>query len=170
MSAVRSRGNKATEVRLVHLLRSYGIKGWRRHPAILGNPDFVFKGRRLVVFVDGCFWHGCRWHCRMPKSNKAYWVPKIARNKERDAFAKKALQKLGWRVHRIWEHSLRRPEKAMARLHAALGNVPNTRLNGANHANVANHNSGIRRNSRDAFRKTNSGVPKREKIRRLQSV
>ena len=122
MAAIRSKGNKVTELKLALILRNYGIKGWRRHPRMLGKPDFVFKKERLVVFVDGCFWHGCRWHCRMPKSRGEYWMPKIARNKQRDLEIKKRLRKSGWQVYRIWEHSLKKPERDIARLHAMLGN------------------------------------------------
>ena len=85
MRAVRSRGNKATELALVRLLRQRKITGWRRNRPIFGKPDFVFLRLRLALFVDGCFWHGCSKHCRMPKTNSDYWRLKIARNKRRDA-------------------------------------------------------------------------------------
>src|SRR5688572_26700003 len=84
MAAIRSKGNKATELRLVSIMRAYGIKGWRRQQAIPGTPDFVFQEKRIAIFVDGCFWHGCRHHCRMPKSRKSFWTPKIAANRARD--------------------------------------------------------------------------------------
>ena len=66
MAAIRSKGNKATELKLTSILRAAGITGWRRHQPIPGHPDFIFRRGRLAIFVDGCFWHGCRWHCRMP--------------------------------------------------------------------------------------------------------
>jgi DNA mismatch endonuclease (patch repair protein) len=84
MAAIRSSGNRATELRLAAILRAHGITGWRRLQSFPGKPDFVFRRERLAVFVDGCFWHGCRWHCRMPKSRRAYWQPKIDRNKTKD--------------------------------------------------------------------------------------
>jgi DNA mismatch endonuclease (patch repair protein) len=92
MAAIRSTGNRATELRLAAIFRAHGITGWRRHQALPGKPDFVFRRERLAVFVDGCFWHGCRWHCRMPKSRRAYWGTKIARNKARDAVVRKVLR------------------------------------------------------------------------------
>ena len=81
MAAIRSGGNKDTELKLAAILRAAGITGWRRHQPLPGRPDFVFRRARLAVFVDGCFWHGCRAHCRMPKSRTEYWQPKIVRNR-----------------------------------------------------------------------------------------
>lgn len=109
MALIRSRGNKATEIRLAGILRAAGITGWRRHVPIPGNPDFIFRKARIAVFVDGCFWHGCRWHCRMPKSRRNFWNPKIARNRQRDRVVALLLRKRGWRVVRLWEHSLKNP-------------------------------------------------------------
>jgi DNA mismatch endonuclease Vsr len=81
MSAVRSTGNKATEAVFITILRKGGISGWRRQFRLRGKPDFVFPKQRTAIFVDGCFWHGCTKHCRMPKGNSGYWKPKISRNK-----------------------------------------------------------------------------------------
>ncbi|HEY6226922.1 MAG TPA: very short patch repair endonuclease [Verrucomicrobiae bacterium] len=121
MAAVRSRGNKATELILMQLFRAAGLKGWRRHAAILGRPDFVFTKERVAVFVDGCFWHGCAQHCRMPASNRKYWVGKIERNMRRDRMTRKTLRAEGWKVVRVWEHELkRRPGYPVARIVRAL--------------------------------------------------
>ena len=116
MAAISSSGNLATELRLASILRSSGITGWRRHQALPGRPDFAFHRERLAVFVDGCFWHGCPWHCRMPKSRQSYWKPKIARNKTRDKAVRGLLAAAGWLVHRIWEHSLNEPSIVTARI------------------------------------------------------
>jgi DNA mismatch endonuclease Vsr len=126
MAAIRSTGNKATELKLAAMLRAAGITGWRRRQPLPGRPDFVFHATRLALFVDGCFWHGCRWHCRMPKSRGAYWNPKIARNKARDKAVGIGLRKRGWRVLRIWEHSLRDPLRILANLQATLATTPKT--------------------------------------------
>jgi DNA mismatch endonuclease (patch repair protein) len=107
MAAIKSKGNKDTELKLISIFRANGITGWRRNQKLPGKPDFVFRRERLVVFVDGCFWHGCRWHCRMPQNNRQYWRLKIARNVERDNATTRHLQKAGWRVLRIWGHSLK---------------------------------------------------------------
>lgn len=120
MRAVRSRGNKVTELLLVRMLRRGRITGWRRHISLPGNPDFIFSKEKLAVFVDGCFWHGCAKHCRMPKGNRSYWYPKIAANRRRDRKVTSALQRAGWHVLRIWEHDLRKPVRVIARVASAL--------------------------------------------------
>ena len=120
MAAIRSKGNKATELKLAAILRTAGVTGWRRHQPLPGHPDFAFRRARLAVFVDGCFWHGCRWHCRMPKSRTAFWNPKIARNKKRDHVVRLLLRKQGWRVLRLWEHSLTNPVHTLQKVQAAL--------------------------------------------------
>jgi DNA mismatch endonuclease, patch repair protein len=68
------------------------------------RPDIVFGPARLAVFVDGCFWHGCPAHGRIPVANRNYWAPKLARNVERDREADDALRTAGWSVLRFWEH------------------------------------------------------------------
>jgi DNA mismatch endonuclease, patch repair protein len=127
MAAIRSRGNKATELKLAAILRAAGITGWRRHQPLPGRPDFAFHHERLAVFVDGCFWHGCRWHCRMPKSRTFFWYPKITRNKERDRVVRMLLRKQGWRVLRFWEHSPSDPVRTVHNLKAALDYRPRKR-------------------------------------------
>jgi DNA mismatch endonuclease (patch repair protein) len=122
MALIRSKGNQATELKLIAILRAAKVTGWRRHSPLPGRPDFIFPRSRLAVFVDGCFWHGCRWHCRKPKSGTAYWEPKIARNKARDRRVVAQLRNSKWRVLRIWEHSLKSPDAVIARLYAALAN------------------------------------------------
>ena len=106
MSRIRSKGNKRTELKLAALFRRHGITGWRRNCKIFGKPDFVFRRERVAVFVDGCFWHGCPVHGRMPKSNKKFWREKIERNKRRDRKVSRVLRGKGWRVLRVWEHAL----------------------------------------------------------------
>ncbi len=66
--------------------------------------DLVWRGRRIVVFVDGCFWHACPVHGRPPTRNEWYWSPKLQRNVERDRRADSALTAAGWSVVRVWEH------------------------------------------------------------------
>jgi len=106
MATVRSKGNKATELRLVSILRAHGITGWRRHQSVRGCPDFVFRRERVAIFVDGCFWHGCKSHCRVPRTNRAYWKKKIDGNMLRDQTTNQTMRRSGWKVLRIWEHSL----------------------------------------------------------------
>ncbi len=106
MSRIRGHGNKDTEIALMKLLRHHNITGWRRNQKVFGKPDFIFRQVRLALFVDGCFWHGCPKHCKMPAGNRAFWKTKLAANKARDRRVNRELQKIGWRVMRIWEHDL----------------------------------------------------------------
>ncbi len=86
-----------------------------------GKPDLVFVQPRLLVFLDSCFWHGCHWHCRMPKSNVRYWNGKIARNRHRDRSVTVECQRLGWKVLRLWEHSIRQDlSRCVAKVMVAL--------------------------------------------------
>ncbi|RRJ95872.1 very short patch repair endonuclease [Opitutaceae bacterium TAV4] len=123
MSRIKCSGNKDTELRLIAIFRENGITGWRRKQTVLGKPDFVFckphSGmKRLAVFVDGCFWHGCPLHGTQPKNNAEFWLAKIARNQTRDQLVTRTLRARGWRVLRIWEHELARKNRArlLARL------------------------------------------------------
>lgn len=106
MSAIRGWGNKATELRLISIMRKHGVTGWRRNKPLFGRPDFVFPKFRLAVFVDGCFWHCCPIHSVKPKNNPKFWRDKFQANKKRDQIVNKTLKKSGWNVLRIWEHEL----------------------------------------------------------------
>jgi DNA mismatch endonuclease (patch repair protein) len=106
MSRIRGHGNKDTELALMKLFRQNCITGWRRNQKVFGKPDFIFRQARLALFVDGCFWHGCPRHCKMPAGNRAFWQKKLDTNKARDRRVNRELRQLGWRVIRIWEHDL----------------------------------------------------------------
>src|SRR5208283_1004835 len=98
MSRIRSRGNRTTETCLIRLFRKWHLTGWRRGIALCGRPDFVFSKARVVVFVDGCFWHNCQ-QCKFkPSSNVKYWQEKFARNRIRDENVNRILKVRGWRV------------------------------------------------------------------------
>ncbi len=86
------------------------------------RPDFVFREHRLVVFVDGCFWHGCPRHATWPAHNAAFWRAKIEGNRARDRAQTRWLRSRGWRVLRIWEHALkpRLATRTVGRLTRAL--------------------------------------------------
>ena len=88
-----------------------------------GRPDIVLPGRRLALFVHGCFWHGhdCARGARVPKANRPYWEGKIGRNRARDAENQARLRALGWRVEVIWECELKQAAALEARLAALLG-------------------------------------------------
>lgn len=122
MRAICSVANMTTEKRLSAILISAHIRGWRVRPgAFPGSPDFLFPGARTVVFVDGCFWHACPKCGHIPKTNKAYWQAKIARNRARDLRITRMLRKSGFYVVRLWECDLRRrPNVCLGRIRRAL--------------------------------------------------
>lgn len=90
----------------------------RRNDARLpGTPDVVLPGPRLAVFCHGCWWHGCPRHYRAPKTRRAFWRRKLETNRRRDARARRALNRLGWRTMVVWECEVRRdPDAAAARI------------------------------------------------------
>jgi DNA mismatch endonuclease (patch repair protein) len=66
--------------------------------------DIAFPGSKIAVFVDGCFWHGCRDHGMVPRSNREWWLRKIDGNRRRDDETSTHLAALGWEVLRFWSH------------------------------------------------------------------
>lgn len=109
MSRVRGKDTKP-EMILRRGLHAQGLR-YRLHARDLpGHPDLVFRSRRVVVFVHGCFWHGH--NCalfKLPSTNSEFWEKKIQRNVQRDAETVSALLELGWRVVTVWECALRGP-------------------------------------------------------------
>ena len=93
-----------------------------RHRPSLVRPDFVFRKERLVVFVDGCFWHGCPRHYTRPKARRVFWDAKIAANRARDRRIDCALRAASWRVLHVWEHALapRQLGRTLARVRRRL--------------------------------------------------
>lgn len=107
MRAVRARGNRSTERRLRMALVRAGISGWILHAvSIPGCPDFLFESKKLAVFVDGCFWHGCPRCGHLPKANGAFWKKKITLTRMRDKKVNQILRSGGYTVLRFWEHDL----------------------------------------------------------------
>lgn len=109
MARIRSR-DTTPELAVRKFMHAQGLR-YRLHRRDLpGRPDLVFSGRRAVLFVHGCFWHGCP-KCidgmRRVKSNQSYWNPKIAGNRERDARHTATLQARNWSVFTIWECEVR---------------------------------------------------------------
>jgi DNA mismatch endonuclease (patch repair protein) len=94
-----------------------------------GSPDVVLPGRRLAIFVHGCFWHGhdCARGARVPKANRDYWLAKVGRNKARDETAAAALREQGWRVEIIWECDLKDAAALEGRLRTLLAETPTRR-------------------------------------------
>ncbi len=108
MRAVKSKGNRATEVRFRMALVKSGIRGWVLHPSgVPGNPDVYLARERVAVFLDGCFWHGCPECGHIPKTRRDFWKAKIEGNRDRDRRAERELLSVGVTVLRFWEHQLR---------------------------------------------------------------
>lgn len=108
MAAVRGKNNKSTELKLRMGLVRNRISGWTLHPSdILGRPDFYFQKKKVAIFIDGCFWHGCPLCGHIPKTRSAFWQAKIKRNKTRDQEIKRQLEASGAIVLRFWEHQLK---------------------------------------------------------------
>ena len=82
------------------------------------TADIAFTGAKVLVFVDGCFWHGCPIHGTIPKSNREWWTAKIQRNVERDREADRVLTERGWAVLRVWSHE--KPDDVVVRVLGTL--------------------------------------------------
>jgi len=106
MAAVKGRDNRTTEARLRFGLVHAGVRGWKLNSQLVGHPDFYFSMHRVVVFVDGCFWHGCKRCGHVPKKHGPFWRRKIERNRDRDRLTTAKLRRRGFRVVRFWEHEL----------------------------------------------------------------
>jgi DNA mismatch endonuclease (patch repair protein) len=120
MSRIRGKGNRSTELRLIQLFKEAGITGWRRHQPLTGKPDFTFRKEGLVVFVDGCFWHGCPRCFRIPGQNAEFRKKKIRGNMKRDRKVTRKLRTAGWSVCRIWECRLKKPDSVIRRVRRML--------------------------------------------------
>lgn len=104
MSRIHSRDTKPERL-LRSALHRAGFR-FRVHANLPGRTDIILPRRRLAVFVDGCFWHGCPDHYREPGSSVPFWREKVRRNMERDRKVDAELAALGWKVLRLWEHEV----------------------------------------------------------------
>ncbi|HLZ76619.1 DNA mismatch endonuclease Vsr [Phenylobacterium sp.] len=121
MRRVKGR-DTSPEIAVRKALTKLGVRYRLHRKDLPGKPDIVMPGRRLAIFVHGCFWHGhdCARGGRVPKQNRDYWLGKVARNRDRDAKARESLAALGWRVETIWECDLKDQAALTARLTAFL--------------------------------------------------
>lgn len=121
MRRVKSQGTRPERV-VRRLLTGLGARYRLHRKDLPGTPDIVMPGRRLAIFVHGCFWHGhdCARGARIPKANRDYWLAKVGRNRERDARHRAALEAAGWRVEAIWECELKDEAALTVRLSEVL--------------------------------------------------
>jgi len=113
--------NTRPEVALRSALHRLGLRFFKNRRPVSGvrhRADVVFPTQQIAVFVDGCFWHRCPEHGKMPQTNSEYWRAKLDRNRERDKRVDYLLTAAGWRVIRVWEHE--HPESAAAHVCAAV--------------------------------------------------
>ncbi len=121
MSRIKGR-NTRPEIRLRKALWAVGLRYRLHHRTPAGRPDVVFPGRKVAVFIDGCFWHGCPHHYVRPCSREEFWSGKLRENVDRDRRQTLALEAAGWRVVRLWEHEIYETlEDCVARVRAAIG-------------------------------------------------
>jgi DNA mismatch endonuclease (patch repair protein) len=116
------RAETMPEIALRKALHRRGLRFRKDYKITAGSlvvqADVVFPRQHVAVFLDGCYWHGCPEHFRMPSRNADYWAAKIARNEDRDRHVADSLAAAGWHVVRVWEHE--EPEEAVARVVAGL--------------------------------------------------
>jgi DNA mismatch endonuclease (patch repair protein) len=106
MSKIKGK-DTSPEIKIRKLLFSNGVRGYRINYNLPGKPDIAFPGKRVAVFIDGCFWHKCPIHFQEPDTRKEFWINKINRNVERDKEINRRLEEIGWEVIRVWEHQVR---------------------------------------------------------------
>ena len=122
MASVKQKDTKP-ELTVRKLLHHLGYR-FRLHGKDLpGRPDIVFRGRKMAIFVHGCFWHGhdCKHGRRQPRTNQPYWLSKISRNRVRDTESAAKLGALGWSVLTVWECELKEMKKVVDELVNFLG-------------------------------------------------
>lgn len=122
----RIRGKDTDPERRLRLaLWNAGLRYRLHAPTPAGRPDIVFPARKVAVFIDGCFWHGCPKHYVRPRSRVEFWAEKLATNVARDRLQTMELETLGWSVVRVWEHAVfEELEKVVARVRAAVAGDP----------------------------------------------
>ncbi|MCK5320353.1 very short patch repair endonuclease [Candidatus Parcubacteria bacterium] len=105
MSKIKNKDSKI-EIEFRKALWKEGFRYRKNVNVYFGKPDLILKKYKTVIFIDSCFWHGCKKHCKMPATNKKFWGNKIERNKERDKEIKRYYKKIGWNIIRVWEHDI----------------------------------------------------------------
>ena len=133
MRLIRS-GDTKPEKKLRSVLHRAGFRFRLHDRSLPGTPDIVFPSRRKAIFVHGCFWHlhRCQKPSHKPKSNRAYWIPKLEANKKRDTRNRRKLTALGWQVLTVWECELRILDQALAKAIRFLGPQSAVRRRGRN--------------------------------------
>lgn len=106
MSSIRSKNTKLEDTITKELWRR-GFRFRKNVKDLLGKPDIAIKNKKVVIFIDSCFWHGCETHGREPETNTEYWSKKLTRNKNRDNEVARYYNQIGWNILRVWEHEVK---------------------------------------------------------------
>ena len=107
MSRVKSKDSEIEKL-FRKVLWKAGFRYRKNSSKYFGKPDIVLPKYKAVIFVDSCFWHGCKKHCRLPVTKKKFWTEKINGNKRRDKKVSQFYKKMDWKIIRIWEHDLKK--------------------------------------------------------------
>jgi DNA mismatch endonuclease (patch repair protein) len=119
MSKVKSKDSKI-EVDFRKAIWKAGFRYRKNSTKYFGKPDIVLPKHKTAIFIDSCFWHGCKRHCRLPAARKKYWTTKIERNKERDKEVNRYYKKIGWKVIRAWEHKIKNTDNTVYKIIKSL--------------------------------------------------
>ncbi|MBU1131436.1 very short patch repair endonuclease [Patescibacteria group bacterium] len=106
MSRIKNKDSKI-ELLFRKKLWQQGFHYRKNSGKYFGKPDIVLKKYKTVIFIDSCFWHGCKKHCRLPVTHKKYWSDKISKNSKRDKDVLKCYKQKGWKIFRVWEHQIK---------------------------------------------------------------
>jgi DNA mismatch endonuclease (patch repair protein) len=148
MAAIKGKHNLSTDIQFRMALVRAGVKGWLTHPNLPGKPDVYFPKSKLAVFLDGCFWHGCKRCGHIPKTNSLFWATKIERNKARDRKNARLLRKQGIHVVRAWEHSLKNKRHLINILQGIQDIILETKLSSINNDESAENKTTSKRQGR----------------------
>jgi DNA mismatch endonuclease (patch repair protein) len=121
MSSIRSKNTKPE----IAVRKTLWAKGFRYR--VHYGPekiDIAFPSKKVGIFIDGCFWHGCPIHSHEPKTNQAYWLPKLQRNIQRDFETNEQLKAKGWAVIRFWEHDIKNMSDLVEKIERELHSIP----------------------------------------------
>lgn len=116
MSRVKSKNSKIEKLFRKELWKR-GLIYRTNSSKYFGKPDMVLLKYKTTIFIDSCFWHGCKKHCRIPSVRKKYWTEKILKNIARDRQVSRYYKKQNWKIFRIWEHEIYKDkEKTVAKI------------------------------------------------------
>ena len=122
MSSIRGKNTKP-ELAIRKILWSNGVRYRIHNKRILGTPDISIRKKKIAIFIDGCFWHGCEKCYKEPSNNTEFWKNKIQNNKDRRKKVKKTLKSNHWNALEFWEHEINKnPNLVANKIFKLMGN------------------------------------------------